>query len=77
MKIADCAYGQVTKTLPDSYLSYCVSCAPGTYSLDPNGICLVCPIGADCSAGILNINIGYWRLKNNILPCVPFSFSCR
>ena len=76
LMIEDCSFGQIEQKLSDSEIYYCSLCPVGTYSLNKDGNCLACPEGGNCSLGILNVMDGYWRIGDNILPCLPNPLSC-
>ena len=76
IKIYECSYGQIIEQSIVDNLTYCSSCSAGTYSLNQNGFCSVCPFGADCSSGILVVNPGFWRINTQIFACTPKAFSC-
>ena len=77
VKMTECNYGQIRKKLINSELSSCFSCSSGTYSLNLDDSCVVCPPRvADCNSGILIINPGFWRFKQEINECTPNSEVC-
>lgn len=63
LKMSECLYGQVINHLIQTNLTYCISCSPVNYSINKYGSCLVCPLGATCLSGILDVLPGYWLLK--------------
>lgn len=77
IKSSSCYYGQIYQKSNASEFGICTYCSPGSYSLDLYGQCLQCPLGADCSEGLLDLKIGYWRYKNKIFECDPFPSSCK
>ena len=57
VNLRNCTQGEYYSALS------CISCAPGTYSIDPfQGTCYDCPDNAVCEEGlIVGIKTGYWR----------------
>ena len=74
--IENCHYGEILQQINNSLYYRCTYCSPGSFSLDLYGKCNLCPDGAECSHGLLNLLSGYWRYNDNIFECKPFSASC-
>ena len=68
--VSSCFYGQIIKLYSnDSNITFCQSCSPGTFSINPTDSCASCPFGANCIDGILDVSPGFWRMEANVYSC--------
>eukprot|EP00698_Gefionella_okellyi_P010575 TRINITY_DN2748_c0_g1_i1.p1 TRINITY_DN2748_c0_g1~~TRINITY_DN2748_c0_g1_i1.p1 ORF type:complete len:1551 (+),score=370.32 TRINITY_DN2748_c0_g1_i1:18-4670(+) len=61
VQIPHCGVGAATS--PSATCGFaCQSCAPSTYNVNGDGVCLVCPEGAVCQGARVWSTTGYWTL---------------